>query len=202
MTPADGRRPPGRTTVERLRADHAPALLAFERENRAYFARTVPDRGDAYFAEFAARHGALLAEQEAGVCHFHVVLDDGGEPVGRVNLVDVADGVAELGYRVGERAAGRGTATAAVGAVCRIAAEAYGLSALTAVTTLDNAASMRVLERNGFTVTGPVRVGGRPGLRHSLALPARAQPRSPDPARSRGPDPARSPSPGAGGRDA
>ncbi|NUV38105.1 GNAT family N-acetyltransferase, partial [Streptomyces sp. KAI-27] len=35
--------------LQRLRADHAPALLAFERENRAWFARTISDRGDAYF---------------------------------------------------------------------------------------------------------------------------------------------------------
>ncbi|MGO4759286.1 GNAT family N-acetyltransferase, partial [Streptomyces sp. 2MCAF27] len=40
--------------LERLRADHAPALLAFERENRAYFARSIPDRGDSYFTEFAS----------------------------------------------------------------------------------------------------------------------------------------------------
>lgn len=95
-------------TLEPLRADHADALLAFERENRAYFARTVPDRGDAYFTPegFAARHRALLAEQHAGVCRFHVVLAERGDVVGRVNLVDLADGGAELGYRVGERAAG------------------------------------------------------------------------------------------------
>ncbi len=42
--------------LERLRPDHAPALLAFERENRAYFAASVPDRGDAYFTDFDARY--------------------------------------------------------------------------------------------------------------------------------------------------
>ncbi|MEV4065036.1 hypothetical protein [Nonomuraea dietziae] len=36
--------------LQRLRSDHASALLAFERENRAYFAASIPDRGDAYFA--------------------------------------------------------------------------------------------------------------------------------------------------------
>ena len=110
--------------LERLRADHAEALLAFERENRAYFARSVTDRGDAYFAGFAARHRALLAEQDTGVCHFHVVTDEQGALIGRVNLVDVKGGSAELGYRIGERAAGRGVATAAVAEVCRLAAAA------------------------------------------------------------------------------
>ncbi|MET8009511.1 GNAT family N-acetyltransferase [Streptomyces sp. NPDC005271] len=158
--------------LERLRADHARALLAFERENREYFARTVPDRGDAYFAEFASRHRALLAEQDAGVCHFHVVVDGHGDLVGRVNLVDVEEGAAELGYRIGERATGRGMATAAVEEMCRLAATAYGLSALTAATTLDNPASMAVLTRAGFTAVGDITLDGRPGVRYRRRLTA------------------------------
>ncbi|WP_405498381.1 GNAT family N-acetyltransferase [Streptomyces sp. NBC_00096] len=156
--------------LERLRADHEDALLAFERENRAYFARSVRDRGDAYFAYFADRHRALLAEQDEGACHFHLVLDEAGELAGRVNLVDVEDGTAELGYRIGERAAGRGTATAAVREVCRLAAAQYGLRALRAVTTLDNAASAAVLRRTGFTVVGEVVLDGRPGLGYRREL--------------------------------
>lgn len=159
-------------TIEPLRADHADALLAFERENRAYFARSVPDRGDAYFtaAGFAERHRALLAEQHAGVCRFHVALDEEGSLVGRVNLVDLADGRAELGYRVGEQATGRGVATAAVAQVCRLAATDYGLTSLTAVTTLDNTASMTVLARNGFTRVEDTTVAGRPGVRYVRRL--------------------------------
>lgn len=163
---------PGMMSLERLRADHGPALLAFERENREYFARSVPDRGDAYFAEFASRHRALLAEQDAGACHFHVVLDDRGELAGRVNLVDadIGDGAAELGYRMGEHAAGRGMATAAVAEVCRLAATEYGLRALTAVTTLDNPASMAVLGRNGFLAVDDITIDGRPGRRYRRRL--------------------------------
>jgi len=157
-------------TLERLRAGHAEALPGFERENREYFARAVPDRGDAYFAESTDRHHALLAERAAGIRHFHVVLDADGQLVGRVNLVDVADGTAELGYRVAERAAGRGVATAAVRLVCEKAATEYGLRALTAVTTLDNAASRAVPRRCGFTEAGPLAVDSRPGLRHRREL--------------------------------
>ncbi|WP_210588260.1 GNAT family N-acetyltransferase [Streptomyces sp. GESEQ-35] len=153
-------------TLERLRPDHADALLAFERENREYFARAIPDRGDAYFADFAARHAALLAEQDAGVCHFHLVLDDAGLLVGRVNLVDVADASAELGYRIGERAAGKGMATAAVAEVCHLACTTYGLTSLVAITTLDNFASRTVLERNSFTAVENITVDARPGIRY------------------------------------
>ncbi|MFJ5215603.1 GNAT family N-acetyltransferase [Streptomyces sp. NPDC088354] len=156
--------------LERLTEGHADALLAFERANREWFARSVPDRGDAYFAGFAARHQALLAEQSAGTCHFHVVLDERDELVGRVNLVDVADGAAELGYRVGENATGRGVATAAVAQVCRLAATAYGLRTLDAVAALDNAASRAVLARSGFTAVADVTVNGRPAVRYRLPL--------------------------------
>ncbi|MEV6974731.1 GNAT family N-acetyltransferase [Kitasatospora sp. NPDC093806] len=156
----------------RLAAEHADAVLAFERENRAYFGRSVPDRGDAYFTPdgFAARHHALLAEQADGICHFHLVLDAEGRIVGRVNLVDATDGSAELGYRVAESAAGRGVARAAVELLCRIAAAEYGLTALTAVTTLDNAASRAVLARTGFTEVGAQTVGGRAGVAYRRAL--------------------------------
>lgn len=140
--------------LQRLRSDHASAVLAFERENREYFAKFVPDRGDAYFAEFDARHAALLAEQAAGVCHFHVLVDAEGAVVGRVNLVDVAEGEAELGYRIAESAAGRGLATSAVRQLCGVAAAEYGLTALRAATDAGNAGSRAVLVRAGFVVVG------------------------------------------------
>ncbi|MEU6072296.1 GNAT family N-acetyltransferase [Micromonospora sp. NPDC047074] len=151
--------------LQRLAAHHAAELLRFERENREWFARSVPDRGDAYFADFDARHAGLLAEQATGACHFHVLVDAEGAVLGRFNLVDVADGEAELGYRVAERAAGRGVATDAVRRVVVLARQAYGLRRLTAETTLDNAGSLAVLRRTGFTPVGAVSLDGRPGLR-------------------------------------
>lgn len=158
--------------LQRLAARHAAALLRFERENRQWFARSVPDRGDAYFADFAARHAGLLAEQETGGCHFHVLVEPDGSVLGRFNLVDVADGGAELGYRVAERAAGRGVATDGVRRVVALARQAYGLRRLTAGTTLDNAGSLAVLRRTGFTPVGEVSLDGRPGLRFARGLAA------------------------------
>ncbi|MFD9496262.1 GNAT family N-acetyltransferase [Streptomyces sp. NPDC060005] len=158
--------------LEPLRPDHAAALLAFERENRAYFAAAIPDRGDAFFAGFDALHRERLAEQAAGLCFFHLVVDDTGAVLGRVNLVDVAEGSADLGYRIAERAAGRGLATAAVREVCRLAATAYGLRTLRAAATVDNAASRAVLARTGFLPAGDLVLNGRPALRFTLALPS------------------------------
>ncbi len=156
--------------LELLRHDHAPALLEFERGNRAYFAASVPDRGDLYFSAFDARHLALLADQAAGLDFFHVLVDDAGEILGRVNLVDAADGEAELGYRIAERAAGRGLATASVREACRRAAAEYGLTALRAVTTLDNGGSLAVLARTGFLPAGELLVDDRPARRFTRDL--------------------------------
>ncbi|MEU9704371.1 GNAT family N-acetyltransferase [Streptomyces sp. NPDC047981] len=156
--------------LQLLRADHAPALLSFETENRAYFAAHVPDRGDAYFEEFGDRHRALLDEQEAGTVRMHVLVGDGGEVLGRFNLVDLADGGADLGYRVAEKATRRGVASSGVRELCRLAVEEYGLSRLTAVTTVDNTASRSVLTRLGFGAVGSVTLDGKPGVAYELDL--------------------------------
>jgi len=156
--------------LQLLRPDHASALLAFERENRAYFAASIPDRGEEYFARFDEQLRDRLAEQDAGTCYFHVLVGAEGEVLGRVNLVDVADGSADLGYRIAERAAGRGLATSAVREVCGLAADRYALTTLRAAATLDNAASRAVLARTGFTVTGETQLSGRPGLTYLRSL--------------------------------
>ncbi|MFJ1801357.1 GNAT family N-acetyltransferase [Streptomyces sp. NPDC088180] len=163
------------TSISRLRADHAEALLAFERENRAYFAASIPDRGDDYFAAFAERHRELLAEQDAGLHHFHLIEDDGGV-LGRINLLGVREHSAELGYRIAEKAAGRGLATWAVQQVCALAVREYGLTALRAETTLDNTGSRAVLAHSGFEPLEDVMFGDRPGRRYVLDLSAGALP--------------------------
>ncbi|HEY2868754.1 MAG TPA: GNAT family N-acetyltransferase [Gaiellales bacterium] len=161
------------TELQRLRADHAAAVLAFERENRAYFAASISDRGDAYFEGFGARHDAMLAEQEAGTAAFHVLVADDGRVLGRFNLRLTGAGTAELGYRVAEDAAGQGVATAAVEELCRIAASRYGLRMLRAATSTDNIASQRVLLKAGFVVAGPADpadIGGKTGSWYERTL--------------------------------
>ncbi len=153
-----------------LRADHAPALLNFETQNRSYFAASIPDRGDDYFANFEAWHQEILAEQAAGLHYFHVIVDDAGAVLGRVNLVEVEDESAELGYRIAERAAGQGLATMAVKQVCARAADEYGLTTLRARTTLDNVGSQKVLAHAGFLAVGEIELAGRPGLRYERHL--------------------------------
>jgi len=152
--------------LQRLHARHAPAVLAFELANRAYFAAFISDRGDEFYAQFPQRHRALLAEQQAGRGAFYVLLAEDGSVLGRFNLVFTGDGTAQLGYRVAQHAAGRGVATATVRELCQLAVALHGLHTLNAATTHDNAASQKVLTKAGFLPAGlanPADLGGKPG---------------------------------------
>ncbi len=145
-------------------------MLAFELANREYFAASVPDRGDAYFTEFAARHDELLAWQRAGIGFFHVLVTEDGAIVGRVNLWEVSAGAADLGFRIAEREAGHGLATTAVRQVCALAVADYGLTALRAAARVENLGSRTVLTRTGFVPTGETVLSGRPGITYRLDL--------------------------------
>jgi RimJ/RimL family protein N-acetyltransferase len=161
--------------LQRLHARHAPAVLAFELANRAYFAAFISDRGDEFFGRFAERHSALLAEQEAGIGAYYVLVAEDGAVLGRFNLIFAGDGTAELGYRVAENAAGRGVATAAVRELCQVAAARYGLRTLRAATSRENAASQKVLTKAGFVPAGPAdpaHLGGKPGFWYQRNLAA------------------------------
>ena len=175
--------------LKRLHAGHAPAVLAFELANRAYFAASVSDRGDAFFDQFTERHSALLAEQEAGLGAFYVLAAEDGSVLGRFNLIFARDGTAELGYRVAQHVAGRGVATATVRELCRLAAARHGLRTLRAATSSGNIASQKVLTKAGFVPVGPAdpaHLGGKPGTWYHRDLtrnsdcrpPARRRPTS------------------------
>lgn len=158
--------------LQALRADHAQAILAFERDNRAYFALSISDRGDEFFDHFTERYQDLLAEQAAGSIACYVLADDKGEVVGRFNLYDLEDGATTVGYRVAQHVAGHGVATAAVRELCARAAS-LGLHTLIAATSDENVASRRVLIKAGFVPVGPARpseLGGKHGTRYQRAL--------------------------------
>src|SRR5881394_2666735 len=141
--------------LKRLDAGHAPAVLAFELANRAYFAASIFDRGDEYFDQFTERWAALLAEQEAGLCACYALVAEDGEVLGRFNLIDIEDHAAKVGYRVAQQASGHGVATAAVRELCGLAAARHGLRTLRAAAARQNAASRRVLTKAGFVPVGP-----------------------------------------------
>lgn len=159
--------------LQRLQGDHAEAILAFELANRAYFATFVSDRGDEFFAQFTSRLRDRLAEQETGTGAYYVLVDDDGSVVGRVNLILDEPEIAELGYRVAQRVAGRGVATAGVREVCGLARAEHGVRTIRAATSHQNVASQRVLAKAGFVPVGPAdpaELGGKPGTWFQLEL--------------------------------
>jgi ribosomal-protein-alanine N-acetyltransferase len=161
--------------LQRLRAGHAAAVLAFELANRAYFAASISDRGDEFFDRFAERHSALLAEQVAGIGAFYVLVAEDGSVLGRFNLVFAEEGTAVLGYRVAQHVAGHGVATATVRELCRLAAARHGLCTLRAATADGNPASQKVLAKAGFVLVGPADpadLGGKPGAWYQRDLAA------------------------------
>jgi [ribosomal protein S5]-alanine N-acetyltransferase len=161
--------------LQRLDAGHAPAVLAFELANRAYFAASINDRGDEFYDQFTDQHNAMLAEQEAGTCAFYVLVGEDGSVLGRFNLYDLRDGTANLGYRVAEQVAGRGVATATVRELCRLAAARHGLRELKAATSHENVASQKVLTKAGFIPVGPAdpaHIGGKSGTWYRRDLAA------------------------------
>jgi ribosomal-protein-alanine N-acetyltransferase len=152
--------------LELLRPDHEGRVLAFERENRRYFAASISDRDDEFFEHYPQRHRELLAEQRAGKRACYVRLADDGAIVGRFNLAFVEEGVAEVGYRVAQRAAGQGVATAGVRELCLLAASRHGVRKLRAAAAHENVASRKVLLKAGFLPIGPAdpaAIGGKEG---------------------------------------
>jgi ribosomal-protein-alanine N-acetyltransferase len=161
--------------LQRLCADHAPAVLAFEVANRAYFAASISDRGDEFFDRFSEQFNALLADQEAGGGAYYVLVADDGSVLGRFNLIFVDHATANLGYRVAQRAAGQGVATATVAELSELAVRQHGLLRLRAATSHQNIASQKVLLNTGFVAVGPADpadIGGKTGTRYERALGA------------------------------
>ena len=150
--------------------DDAAGVAELLRRNRELFAPYEPVRPDEYYttAGQAAVITEALGEHEHGRCLPHVVLDDLGEPVGRITLTNVVRGAFQschVGYWVSRSHQRRGLATAAVGEMVRIAFTELGLHRVQADTLTDNIASQTVLARNGFVRIGLapdyLRIAGR-----------------------------------------
>ena len=169
-------------TIRTLRRDDAAPLLAFEQANRAWFERHIDGRPDDFYSiDGIHAHVAQFLDQHAQGCmHPCVIVDDHGQLIGRANLKDI-DGqaqTAEVGYRIGERQAGKGLATAALQYLIALAQDEWRLASLCAYAIDGNAASIRVLERCGFVqgtaVPDIALVAGKVVDGHRFALDLRA----------------------------
>lgn len=144
--------------ISLVKADDAPAVLAFELENRAHFETWIASRGDAFYCLQEVRTSLEHAQYAASVqreFHFLAWLED--EVVGRVTLRGVEQDQyhkASLGYRFSQRHGGRGYATAAVNAVISSAFDELKLKRIEAIVIIDNLPSQAIMRKCGFTQWG------------------------------------------------
>ncbi|TAA67466.1 GNAT family N-acetyltransferase [Planococcus salinarum] len=138
-----------------LQEADAQELYDFEVENRRFFEKMVPGRGDDYFVweTFIQRHQDLLDEQETGLSRFYLVKDENDRIAGRMNLMDIdkENGVAEIGFRIGKAHIGKGIGNHALNLLL---SEPLPVRQIRAKTTTVNIPSQKVLEKNGFIRMG------------------------------------------------
>jgi ribosomal-protein-alanine N-acetyltransferase len=137
----------------------APELAELLCVNRSFLAPWEPVRDDSFFTADGQRAviRAALDQYQQGIRLPHVILGDGGQLAGRINLNEIVRGPFQschLGYWVAAAHNGRGLATAAVREIVRVAFKELRLHRIEAGTLLHNIRSQRVLERNGFVRFG------------------------------------------------
>ncbi|MEU8678382.1 GNAT family protein [Streptomyces sp. NPDC048560] len=139
-------------------ADAGPLASALTR-SRLYMRPWEPARTEAFYTERGQteRLTVLLADRDAGRAMPWVIADEEDRAVGAFTLSSIELGPfrsGRLGYWVDVDRAGRGLATAAVGRICELARDGFGLHRVEAGTVVENAASQRVLAKCGFEQFG------------------------------------------------
>ncbi|GHC74940.1 GNAT family N-acetyltransferase [Streptomyces flavofungini] len=143
--------------------DDAEVLARAVRRSRDHLSPWDPERPESFYTTEgqAERLRAQAEKSAAGLVAPWLLWDEGaGEVAGAVTLSHIAPAPllsANLGYWIDVTYAGRGLATAAATAVCRVADERLGLHRVEAGTLLDNTASQRVLAKCGFEEYGLAR---------------------------------------------
>ena len=153
-TPARRRTARHVTSIRPLTSEDAGDLAAILMANREFLAPFEPDRDERFYTSDGQRERIESGEQQA----FAIL--DGERIAGTVALSNIVRGPfqsANLGYWVAQEVNGRGLATRAVGEVIEFAFGELGLHRLEAGTQVDNVASRRVLEKNGFEAIGIAR---------------------------------------------
>ncbi len=142
-------------TLHLLQQQDEAGLFQFESENREFFERLVPSRGDDFyvFENFVSRHRELLKEQEEGFANFYLIKNDAGDILGRINLVDIDKNhqTAEIGFRIGANYGGQGIGNRALNLLLNTD---LGLKKINGKTTTVNQASQIILTKNGFKQVG------------------------------------------------
>ena len=144
-----------------VRTDHYEAWAEVAASCEAYLRRWQPTWPDGHLSRESYERRLALYDRDwargTGAA-FHVF--DSDALVGMLRLSGVQRGAArscDVGYWIGESAAGRGYATAALTAACDHAFGALGLVRVEAACAVGNEASLAVLTRCGFAFEGIAR---------------------------------------------
>jgi [ribosomal protein S5]-alanine N-acetyltransferase len=136
--------------IRPVRPEDGEELAALYLANRDFLAPFEPVRPPEFFTADGQRE--RLERQLDGETHPFAILDDGAI-AGTISLTNVVRGAlqsAHTGYWIDNARNGRGLATGAVHDIVEFAFGEIGLHRLEAGTLVDNLASQRVLEKNGF----------------------------------------------------
>ena len=143
-----------------LRLSDAPAILALYQINAAYLqpweAVRPPEFYTLAFQEESIQTGLAAAASDRGYV-FGIVLRETDQLIGRLTLSGVTRAAfqnAYLGYWLDEGHTGRGLTTQAVGLALDHAFGEMRLHRVQAAVLPHNAASIRVLQKNGFRQEG------------------------------------------------
>lgn len=136
---------------------YAQALASLcQAADRTYLSGRLPSPYTLRDAQAFIRH---VSEEDGKAGLFRAIVMDGAL-VGNIS-VERKSGIscrdAEIGYLLHPRCASQGIMTQAVGQMCALAFARFDLLRITGLVFAPNAASRRVLEKNGFALEGTLR---------------------------------------------
>ncbi|MEZ8104506.1 MULTISPECIES: GNAT family N-acetyltransferase [Vibrio] len=134
------------------------SLLEFELDNRDWFEQFIDSRGDEFYTrrglEEHIRH--CLSQYEQNLMYPTLIIDQHGKICGRANIhfIEHVTKRGAIGYRIGQNFCHQGMASQATRLLIEHAKNHLQLKQLAAFASVENLASQRVLEKNGFVKAG------------------------------------------------
>jgi [ribosomal protein S5]-alanine N-acetyltransferase len=149
--------------LRELTPDDADALLELRLRNQDFLRPLEPIRPDGFLTPASQRADLewALGQRKAGLAYaFGIFEAETGAMAGRIALSNIVRGAwrnCTVGYYVDQERNGRGYATEALGLATGFALSHAGLHRVQAGVMPRNAASIRVVEKNGFRFEGQAR---------------------------------------------
>ncbi|HEY0738825.1 MAG TPA: GNAT family protein [Herpetosiphonaceae bacterium] len=145
-----------RLRLEPLQPDHATELFSLLRDAQIY--RYIPQEPPAALSLLTQRYKQLArrlspAGDQAWL-NWAIALTSNSAYIGQVEATVLEDQTAYLAYLIGSTFWGHGYATEACSRIIRLLFDDYGVTCVKAEVDTRNTASMRLLERLGFTRIG------------------------------------------------